>query len=301
MDQLKEKSRKAFDAQAADYDRTEKGAHARRLYPHVLAALDGVREGELLDVGCGTGALARLVLEQGPKRRVTGVDLAPGMVAHARASLAAFGDRARIAEADSERLPFHEESFDAAYCNDSFHHYPDPGKAVFEIWRGPARGGRLHPARAGAGRHERIAALLVRGRRAHLLEGRVRAHPRAVVLLRGVAARRRLGVSRGGAQVEPLLRRPRHSTPRSSAQGVMGHGGAFRWHGAGTAGTLWGMAKAPGRRSSARPRKNSTSASTTSAKKNVCRTMCAAHSPVEMRLLPRHSAGFRPPNSTRNR
>ena len=143
MDQLKEKSRKAFDAQAADYDRTEKGAHARRLYPHVLAALDGVREGELLDVGCGTGALARLVLEQGPKRRVTGVDLAPGMVAHARASLAAFGDRARIAEADSERLPFHEESFDAAYCNDTFHHYPDPGKAVFEIWRVMRPGGLL--------------------------------------------------------------------------------------------------------------------------------------------------------------
>ena len=141
MDQLKEKSRKAFDAQAADYDRTEKGAHARRLYPHVLAALDGVREGELLDVGCGTGALARLVLEQGPKRRVTGVDLAPGMVAHARASLAAFGDRARIAEADSERLPFHEESFDAAYCNDSFHHYPDPHRAAFQAWRVLAAGG----------------------------------------------------------------------------------------------------------------------------------------------------------------
>lgn len=135
MNVHKERSRAAFDAQAPTYDRTDKGAHARRLYPHVLAALEDVREGELLDVGCGTGALARLVLEGGPKRRVTGLDLAPAMVAQARAALDGFGDRACVVEGDSDRLPFHDESFDAAYCNDSFHHYPDPGKAAFEVWR----------------------------------------------------------------------------------------------------------------------------------------------------------------------
>lgn len=135
MDQYKERSRKAFNAQAATYDRTDTGAHARRLYPHVLAALAGAREGDLLDVGCGTGALARLVLEQGPMCRVTGLDLAPAMVEQARANLGGFGARMHVVEGDSDRLPFHEESFDAAYCNDSFHHYPDPEKAAFEVWR----------------------------------------------------------------------------------------------------------------------------------------------------------------------
>ena len=67
MNEYKEKSRATFNAQATTYDTTMQGAHARRLYPQVVAALADVPEaGELLDVGCGTGALARLVLEQRP-------------------------------------------------------------------------------------------------------------------------------------------------------------------------------------------------------------------------------------------
>ena len=59
MDDRKQKSRIAFDAQAPTYDSAAQGAHARGLYPHVLAALARIpRGGELLDVGCGTGALA---------------------------------------------------------------------------------------------------------------------------------------------------------------------------------------------------------------------------------------------------
>lgn len=144
MNKYKEKSRATFDAQATTYDATMQGAHARRLYPHVLAALADVpTQGELLDLGCGTGALARLVLEDGPQRRVTGLDLAPNMVAQARANLRSFGERANVMEGDSDRLPFRDESFDAAYCNDSFHHYPDPEKATFELWRVLRPGGLL--------------------------------------------------------------------------------------------------------------------------------------------------------------
>ncbi|HIY82435.1 MAG TPA: class I SAM-dependent methyltransferase [Candidatus Rubneribacter avistercoris] len=136
MDDRKQKSRIAFDAQAPTYDSAAQGAHARGLYPHVLTALARVPcGGELLDVGCGTGALARLVLKQDPTCRVTGLDLAPNMVAQARANLEGFADRVRLVEGDSDRLPFREESFDAAWCNDSFHHYPDPERVAFEVWR----------------------------------------------------------------------------------------------------------------------------------------------------------------------
>lgn len=144
MNRYKEKSRATFDAQATTYDTTMQGAHARRLYPHVLAALAGLPDAaELLDLGCGTGALARLVLEQRPASRVTGLDLAPNMVARARTNLLSFGERARVVEGDSDRLPFRDESFDAAYCNDSFHHYPDPEKSAFELWRVLRPGGLL--------------------------------------------------------------------------------------------------------------------------------------------------------------
>ena len=35
---------------------------------------------------------------------------------------------------DSEELPFANQSFDIVYCNDSFHHYPDP-MASIKVWR----------------------------------------------------------------------------------------------------------------------------------------------------------------------
>lgn len=45
--------------------------------------------------------------------------------------------------ADAEALPFSEEFFNAVWCNDSFHHYPDPKRAAFETWRVLKPGGSL--------------------------------------------------------------------------------------------------------------------------------------------------------------
>ena len=201
----KERSRAAFDAQASTYDDGGKGEHARRLYPHASGALEGAR-GELLDIGCGTGALARLVLEQDSTRRVTGVDLSPNMAARARDALRPFGGRARIVEGDSDRLPFRDESFDAAYCNDSFHHYPDPEKAAFEAWR-VLRPGALFvvgdcwlPA-PGARGDERRHAPQRRKRRAHLLRGRAARHPGNLVQPCDVGKGRRSRLLGDGGEV----------------------------------------------------------------------------------------------------
>ena len=141
---LRSRSRTAFDAQAPTYDTGIQGEHARRLYPHVLAevarAVAGDPAPRLLDLGCGTGALDELVLEEVPGARLTCVDLSSRMVDAVRVRL---GDRADALLADAERLPFHDSSFDAAWCNDSFHHYPDPERAAFQAWRVLAPGGTL--------------------------------------------------------------------------------------------------------------------------------------------------------------
>ena len=141
---LRSRSRAAFDAQAPTYDTGMQGEHARRLYPHVLAevacAVAGNPAPRLLDLGCGTGALAELVLSQVPGARLTCVDLSPRMVEASRSRL---GGRAAVQLADAERLPLHEDAFDAAWCNDSFHHYPDPERAAFQAWRVLAPGGAL--------------------------------------------------------------------------------------------------------------------------------------------------------------
>ena len=141
-EQLKARTRAAFDAQAATYDAGMEGEHARRLYPHVLgevrAAVAGLAAPRLLDLGCGTGALAERVLGVAPGAHLTCVDLSPRMAEAARARLAG---RAEVLLGDAERLPFHDAGFDAAWCNDSFHHYPDPERAAFQAWRVLAPGG----------------------------------------------------------------------------------------------------------------------------------------------------------------
>ena len=143
-EQLKARTRAAFDAQAATYDAGMEGEHARRLYPHVLgevrAAVAGLAAPRLLDLGCGTGALAERVLGVAPGAHLTCVDLSPRMAEAARARLAG---RAEVLLGDAERLPFHDAGFDAAWCNDSFHHYPDPEHAAFQAWRVLAPGGAL--------------------------------------------------------------------------------------------------------------------------------------------------------------
>lgn len=60
-----------------------------------------------------------------------------------RLTLTRLGGRAEVLLCDAERLPFRDGSFDAAWCNDSFHHYPDPERTAFQAWRVLAPGGAL--------------------------------------------------------------------------------------------------------------------------------------------------------------
>lgn len=143
-EQLKARSRAAFNEQAATYDEGMQGSHARALYPYILEeakrSLAGVCTPHVLDVGCGTGALSEQLLAALPDCRLTGIDLSSAMVERARIRLAA---RAEVIEGDAESLPFRDESFDLVVCNDSFHHYPDPDRAAFQMWRVLRRGGAL--------------------------------------------------------------------------------------------------------------------------------------------------------------
>ena len=143
-EQLKARSKAAFDEQAPIYDEGMQGDHARALYPCILEearrAMEGIPAPSVLDVGCGTGMLSERLLGAFPSCRLTGVDLSPAMVERARVRLAG---RAEVREADAERLPFHDGAFDLVVCNDSFHHYPDPDRAAFQMWRVLRKGGAL--------------------------------------------------------------------------------------------------------------------------------------------------------------
>lgn len=139
MERSKAASRRWFDRRAGRY---EGGATSRWRDPvqqASLAALDLTGDDVLLDVGCGTGAASRAA--GSVAKFVVGVDLAPEMIRRAT-ELATDVENVRFV-ADSDQLPFDDGAFTAVLCSNSFHHYPDPLRAVREMGRVLASGGRL--------------------------------------------------------------------------------------------------------------------------------------------------------------
>jgi ubiquinone/menaquinone biosynthesis C-methylase UbiE len=101
-------TRKQFDTLAPVWD-------ARRdpvAFAPVAAALEELSAPprRVLDLGTGTGSVARLVAERFPEAEVTGVDLSERMIAEARAKTP--GERIRYVVADAQRLPFEDGAFD---------------------------------------------------------------------------------------------------------------------------------------------------------------------------------------------
>ncbi|ARF82610.1 class I SAM-dependent methyltransferase [Kitasatospora aureofaciens] len=96
---------------------------------------------DVLDAGCGTGSLAELVAADG--HRVTGVDLAPRMVARARAKLAAAGAAGRFVVGDAGAPPVRDGSFDVLLCRHVIWTLPAPERALRAWVRLLRPGGRL--------------------------------------------------------------------------------------------------------------------------------------------------------------
>jgi arsenite methyltransferase len=102
----------------------------------------------VLDLGAGAGTdsllAAQMVGEQG---HVTGIDMTPEMLAKARAAAAAMGAaNVEFVEADAERLPFPDASFDVVISNGVIDLIPDKDAVFAELHRVLIPGGRLQIA-----------------------------------------------------------------------------------------------------------------------------------------------------------
>lgn len=101
----------------------------------------GVGAGEsILDVGCGTGIVARAARQRvGASGHVAAVDPNEGMLAVARRSEPSIGWRSGIAEA----LPFGEEVFDRTISQFAAMFFADLARALSEMVRVTTRGGTV--------------------------------------------------------------------------------------------------------------------------------------------------------------
>lgn len=117
------------------------GFLARRRKARVLLGdLKGVR---LLELGCGSGALIELLVDQ--EVEYYGVDNVARMVHHASECIRGLGltSRFKVQVADVESLPYRDETFDAVIGLGLLEYFGDPQRVLREVLRVSKPGARL--------------------------------------------------------------------------------------------------------------------------------------------------------------
>lgn len=141
-EEYKKLSLKEFDRAAEKFDDDDPSVYnmCRKDYPAVLAEAIKETFSDLLDAGCGTGAMLYMFKRDYPDKQYTGIDLSEKMIETAKKKQL---DGVRFVAGDCENLPFASGSFDVVTCSMSFHHYPNPENFFMSLRKVLRPGGRL--------------------------------------------------------------------------------------------------------------------------------------------------------------
>ena len=123
-----EKMGEFFDARIRGYEAHQLNTidDAVEFYPFTAGQLPREAGATVLDLGCGTGLELGYYFELVPTARVTGIDLAPGMLEELRKK---FTDKSLDLILGSYfDVPLGEEAFDAAVSVESLHHFTQAEK-----------------------------------------------------------------------------------------------------------------------------------------------------------------------------
>ncbi|MCO6441129.1 MAG: malonyl-ACP O-methyltransferase BioC [Nitrococcus mobilis] len=126
--------RRSFNAAAASYDAA--AVLQRETGKRLIERLELVRLNPrwILDIGAGTGATTRQLMQRYPRARFIALDIAPAMLRRARRR-APLLQRLRCACADAESLPFAAGSFDLVFSNLTLQWVNDPERVFREVQR----------------------------------------------------------------------------------------------------------------------------------------------------------------------
>ncbi|MFF2195508.1 class I SAM-dependent methyltransferase [Streptomyces sp. NPDC058157] len=115
------------------------GRWSRLVAARFVRWLDASPGGSWRDVGCGTGAVTRAVLDAAGPAAVVGLDPSEGYLAYAREHVR--DPRARFVRADAVNLPFADATASAAVSGLVLNFVPDPPRAAAEMARVVRPGG----------------------------------------------------------------------------------------------------------------------------------------------------------------
>lgn len=128
-----------FDALAPEYENNRLAswyqAHADEMLQHCLT----IEEGDILDIGCGTGHFLREYLKDKPGLRAVGVDISSSMIEEASKKAEQAGlENLKFIHADWETMsfaPFSGYNFDIIFCANAFHYFTDPQAASDKLYK----------------------------------------------------------------------------------------------------------------------------------------------------------------------
>jgi SAM-dependent methyltransferase len=98
-----------------------------------LDVLGDVRDRDVLEYGCGGGQWSIALARRGA--RPVGLDVSGRQLTHARRLQGRAGVAFPLVNADAERVPFADESFDVVFCDHGAMTFADPRRTVPEVAR----------------------------------------------------------------------------------------------------------------------------------------------------------------------
>ena len=94
---------------------------AQEFYPFTAGCLPMEKNANILDLGCGTGLELEFYFKLNPSAKMTGIDLATGMLAALKEK---FSDKdITLIQGSYFDVPFSENTYDAAVSVESLHHF----------------------------------------------------------------------------------------------------------------------------------------------------------------------------------
>ncbi len=135
----------SYDAVAAEFDRFSEIV-STEFAEKLLELADLGSADRVLDIGTGSGVVAlKAAGKVGSKGKVVGIDLSEAMLqtARAKALKCKLDATLEFCKMDAEVLEFADGSFDAAVSLFALLHFPDPARALAEVFRVLRPGGKF--------------------------------------------------------------------------------------------------------------------------------------------------------------